>query len=94
MPQNTVSQNFVFLYCHYDSQHGNRDWKSLLSRNEVQKIDLKIAQRALAAGELETTVIEMLYWGSPFSQQINDFCERTDYAASIVERANTLYINN
>jgi hypothetical protein len=96
-PQNNsalVSQHYALLYCQYDLQHGNRDWTSLLKSDRVREIDLLIAQRALITGEDEATVTETIYWGSPAAQRINDFCERTYYAASIVEQAVAVHLNN
>jgi hypothetical protein len=89
-----VSQHYALMYCEYDPQQGNRDWTNLLKSDRVREIDLLIAQLALNTGESETTVTEILYWGSPAAQQINDFYERTNYAASIVEQAIAVRVNN
>jgi hypothetical protein len=81
-----VSQKYALLYCNYDPQHGDRDWKSLLDSDLVREIDLLVAQRALVAGEPETTVNEMLYYGSPYAQQMSH-PHRGIYATSIVAQA-------
>jgi hypothetical protein len=91
--QNLISQEYVLLYCHYDPLHGNRDWKSLLESDRVKEVDLLIAQRALASGETEATVNEMLYYSSPDAQQMQHPA-RGIYATSIVAHAIASHVAN
>jgi hypothetical protein len=88
-----IAQEYVFRYCKYDPQHGDRDWKTLLESNRISEVDLLVAQRALASGESEATVNEMLYHGSPAAQQLPN-PTRAIYATTIVAQAIECHTSN
>ena len=60
------------LYCKYDPESGNRNWKQLLGENAVETIDLLIARNALKAQEKEVEVHQIIYYGSPLAQQLTE----------------------
>ena len=66
------AQHYASLYCKYDSESGNRNWKSLLEQNAVETIDLLIAKNALKAQEKEVEVHQIIYYGSPLAQQLTE----------------------
>ena len=46
MLNNFNAQHYASLYCQYDPESGNRNWKQLLIDNVVETIDLLIAKNA------------------------------------------------
>lgn len=72
MINNFDFQYYASLYCKYDSESGNRNWKQLLEQNEVETIDLLIARNALKAQEKEVEVHQIIYYGSPLAQQLTE----------------------
>ena len=72
MINNFDAQHYASLYCKYDSESGNRNWKELLIENVVETIDLLIARNALKAQEKEVEVQRIIYYGSPLTQQLTE----------------------
>ena len=72
MINNFDAQHYASLYCKYDSESGNRNWKELLIENVVETIDLLIARNALKAQEKEVEVQQIIYYGSPLAQQLTE----------------------
>ncbi|CCQ54666.1 MAG: hypothetical protein MK111_17230 [Crocosphaera sp.] len=72
MINNFDAQHYASLYCQYDPESGNRNWKELLEQNTVETIDLLIAKNALNAQEKEVEVQRIIYYGSPLAQQLTE----------------------
>ena len=72
MINNFDAQHYASLYCKYDPESGNRNWKELLEKNTVESIDLLIAKNALNAQEKEVEVQQIIYYVSPFAQQLTE----------------------
>ena len=72
MINNFDAQHYASLYCQYDPESGNRNWKELLEQNTVETIDLLIAKNALNAQEKEVEVQRIIYYGSPLTQQLTE----------------------
>lgn len=86
MINNFDAQHYASLYCKYDPESGNRNWKQLLGENAVETIDWLIARNALKAQEKEVEVHQIIYYGSPLAQQLTEE-NRLSYSFKIVARA-------
>ena len=84
-------QKYALLYCNYDSEKGNRNWKQLLNddRDILIEIDLEVALAALADGRNDAGTI--IYYGSPLAQTLEDYpAHREVYAKAIAAAARRL----
>jgi hypothetical protein len=63
-------QKYALLYCQYDPEHGNRNYKYLLDqhRKYLTEIDQQIAANAKQDGRKD--VWQIIFYGSPLSQSL------------------------
>jgi hypothetical protein len=81
-------QEYACLYCQYDSEQGNRNWKSLLDENRdaAIKIDIEVAISALKDGRSDVNLI--IFHGSPLAQRLEEFpAHRETYVRGILASA-------
>lgn len=81
------SQTYASLYCRYDPESDNRNWTELIQNQQVESIDLLVAQKAVKAEETGREIQQIIYFGSPHSQQLKDLDERLDYSFKIAALA-------
>ena len=77
------SQTYALLYCEYAPKSGYRNWKKFLQDNQVESLDLEIARKAAQSGERSQEIQQIIYFGSPQSQQFKEIDERQDYSFKI-----------
>jgi hypothetical protein len=82
-------QKYALLYCQYDPEHGNRNYKYLLDqdRKYLTEIDQQIAANAKQDGCKD--VWQIIFYGSPLSQSLEEHPEvQLTYVDSICRTAN------
>ena len=84
MPTDNPTQKYALLYCQYDSENGFRRY-DLLDTSIIAQLDLTVAQEAILHQSITQTK-NIIYFGSPNAQKINNPEQRQHYVSSIIKR--------
>lgn len=84
MPTDNPTQTYALLYCRYDSENGFRRY-DLFDTSTIAQLDLAVAQKAILR-ESVTQTKNIIYFGSPNAQKINNPEQRHLYVSSIIKR--------
>ncbi len=77
------TQKYALLYCRYDSENGFRRY-DLFDTSTIAQLDLAVAQKVILRESITQTT-NIIYFGSPNAQKINNPEQRQHYVSSIIE---------